>query len=653
MIKRISLFLFLSFTLTAGARADIAQASVELNAFRAAASNGQPGAAAYASLYRAFELYSAAIASAGRESPELQQCRTALLEIYPRLSDAAYFHASLNDKETVLRYACAFVDVSLIPQLNADRLQTNPQYAILANLAATNLYNKRDYARSIRYFRAYLESGDLSNRERAFEGLARCLFESKDYGSAANICAQATDLYPSNWNLLIIGIEAAGHNGNDNEMGRMLTKALALQPSHAGLLEYQGKLLERRRDYLGAARAFEKISSQGKATLDHHCHLAFDYYNAATLAYARAKQGSGSTAEATSLFARAAPLLKTVLDNQPYAANVARALALCYSATNDAPRLKEANNTLAALHSPQVDFGALPTLADSYIPSAEVNPVSDATTGAIARNGQEPLISDVDINIPETGLTRPNTCVVIIANEDYTRDETPKVDFAAHDGEIFRQYCIKTLGVPEEQVRLTKNATRLDMEVEINYLQQRCGIDPGKIDVVLYYAGHGLPDFANQKSYLMPVDGRSGYFPSCYDLDALYAQLDDMNARSVTVFLDACFSGAARGNGMIAKGRYVCMKEADVKAKGNTVVFSAASNDEAAIPYMEKGHGMFTYHLLKILQETRGNISLAELGERINHDVRVKTIDKGKVQTPTVKASDALGSAWKSRRLID
>ncbi len=640
----------LIISLAASARSN---PKADLDAFRSASANGTPGVSAYESLYRAFEGYRQMAATVEPRSDMERQCRSALLEIYPRLADGAYFSASANDKEAVLRFACAYVDVSLVPFLDSDGLQRSSQYPVLSNLAATNLYNRREYERSIRYFQAYLESGDPTNRERAFEGLARCYFEKKDYGYAANICHQATQFYPRNWNLLIIGIESAGHNGNDSEMGQMLSRAIALQPGHKGLWEYQGKLHERQKRYVDAAAAFERVCAGGNASLDQYSHLAFNYYNAATLLYTKAMSEGRATTEANAMFKKAAPLLKTVLDAKPFAANVARALAFCYSATSDATRLQEANNTLATLHSPTVDFGALPTLERNYTPSVELNPVSAAETSSIARGEPDRLIADVDINIPETGLKRNNTCVVIISNEEYYNKDIPKVDFARRDGEIFREYCRKTLGVPDEQIHFCTDAPMGIMKKEVDYLQRRCGIDPGKVDVIFYYAGHGLPNPTESRSYLLPYDGENGDYSTCYDLEHLYAQFDAMNARSVTVFLDACFSGRKRGNGMISAGRYVHKKEADVKAKGNTVVFSAASNDEAALPYDEKGHGMFTYHLLKILQESRGDITLDELGRRLSHDVSLKVMNMNKKQTPNVHAAAGLGSSWKSRRLID
>lgn len=631
----------------------LSAAAVELEAFRKKTSTGQPDIQAFEHLYNAFKGYSSAIAEVSYGTQDFNNCKNALNEIFPRLSDAAYFHAARNDQENVLRFACAYVDISLIPCMESAGIQSSPQYAILANLAATNLYNRRQYDRSIVYFQAYLESGDTKSRELAFEGLARCLFETNDYGRAANICFQGSNFYPQNMNMLLIGIESCGHNGNDLEMESMLAKALVMQPSHKGLLEYQGKLFERQRRYAEAAETFRKICQMGNTSMDHTCHMAFDYYNAATLSYTKAKMDGGSTNESKRYFTLASTELRKVLDNSPYAANVARALAVCYSLTSNGEQLKEVNRTLSALHSPTIDMGALPTLVQNYAPSPELNPVSSAMTSAIAQ-GEDVLVSDVDINIPETNLRNSNTYVLIIANENYKRAEDPNVPYAKRDGKMFGEYCRKVLGVPKDQVTIINDATLAEMRSEVDRLSKRTAMEPGKLNIIFYYAGHGAPEFDKNKSYLVPVDISGTDYEFCYDLDKLYAEFDNMKAKNVTVFLDACFSGATRSNGMIASGRYVRKAEADVAAKGNTVVFSAASGKQASHAYKEQGHGYFTYFLLKALQESRGKITLAELGDRVSHDVKIKAFDlEKKEQTPMVRASDALGLTWKSRTLFD
>lgn len=626
----------------------------ELESFRRMASQGQPGINGYQALYRAFECYSAAANTAAYGSPVYNECKSALREIFPRLADGAYYYASLNNQEEVLKFACAYVDVSLLKCMASDGCQRSAQYPMLSNLAATNLYNRRQYDQSITYFSAYLESGDPQNRETAFEGLARCFFEKKDYARAANICHQGTREYHGNMNMLLIGIESCGHNGNDTEMEPMLERALALQPNHRGLLEYQGKLYERTRRYDDAAASFAKICRMPGATLDHTCHLAFDYYNAGTLAYTRAKAEGKSIAQAQQLFNLAAPHLRTVLNNMPNATNVARALALCYSLTNDATRLSEANRTLQSLNAPSVNLGALPTLVQNYTPSAEINQSSASATAAIAMGKEEELISDVDINIPETKLNRPNTYVVVIANENYKNSKEQTVDFAIRDGEKFKEYCHKVLGVPQDNVHMRTDASLAEMKKEVDFVIKKTEMNPDKLDIIIYYAGHGNADFAQDKSYLIPADAAGTDFDYCYSLDNLYKQLDECKARNVTVFLDACFSGRTRSGNMVASGRFTAMAAADQKPGGKTVVFTGATGKQASLPYKEKGHGFFTYYLLKHLQESKGRISLYELGENIKRDVANKVFDlQQDEQTPTVTASESMGNSWRNRTLID
>lgn len=625
----------------------------QMEIFQRQVSNGRPDQNGYQALYNASKIYSDISKEANFNSPEFNECKLALVEIFPRLADGAYFHAARNDQEKVLEFACAYVDVSLLRCMESEHLQGSKQYSTLSNLAATNLYNRRQYDRSIRYFSAYLESGDITSQENAFEGLARCYYETKQYGYAANICFQGSQRYPSNMNILLIGIESCGHNGNDTEMEPMLQKALALQPDHKGLLEYQGKMYERMNRYEEAAQSYSKLVSQQPSNLDYICHLGFNYYNAATLAITLSKNNGTSKDPAVKLFGQAVPHLRTVLDNSPYAANVARALAFCYSQTNDAARLKEVNNALTSMHSPSVDLTSLPTLVQNYNPSPELSPISPAATNSIA-NGEENLLCDVDINIPETGLKRPDTYVVIIANENYKNAEVQKVPFAHRDGQIFSEYCSKVLGVSKEHIKFIKDATSSEMRSIIRDLGHRTNMDPDKLNIIFYYAGHGNPDIPNNKSYLVPTDVRANNFDECIALDKLYAQFDELKARSVTVFLDACFSGATRSGQMMMSGRYVRKAQADVKPAGKTIVFSASSGEEAANSYNEKKHGYFTYFLLKALQDTRGDITYAELKERLEREVKLCAFDvESKVQTPSFQCPDALMPSIKTRRLID
>jgi len=123
-------------------------------------------------------------------------------------------------------------------------------------------------------------------------------------------------------------------------------------------------------------------------------------------------------------------------------------------------------------------------------------------------------------------------------------------------------------------------------------------------------------------------------------LDKMYADLGSTNAASVTYFIDACFSGANRSGDMMEQNRGVAIKSKGGQLQGNSVVFSAAQGDETAYVYQDKSHGMFTYFLLKKLQDTKGNVSYGELSDFINEKVtRMSLVENSKSQTPLTTSS--------------
>ena len=157
---------------------------------------------------------------------------------------------------------------------------------------------------------------------------------------------------------------------------------------------------------------------------------------------------------------------------------------------------------------------------------------------------------------------------------------------------------------------------------------------------------------SSRTAYLLPVDGIGTDISTGYKLDDLYASLGNIPTKNVTVFMDACFSGSKREQGMLASARGVAIKARSGMPQGNMVVFSAAQGDETAYPNNEEKHGMFTYFLLKKLQETKGDVTLYELGEYIKTNVSQQSILlNGKSQTPCVTPSASLDASWREWKL--
>ena len=257
---------------------------------------------------------------------------------------------------------------------------------------------------------------------------------------------------------------------------------------------------------------------------------------------------------------------------------------------------------------------------------------------------------DVDDDIPIVPKKNEKVFAVVIANEKYQMEKA--VQYAKNDGRVFAEYCRKTLGLPEKNIHYVTDATLNNLKYELKWLQNVMKVYRGEAKVIFYYAGHGIPDEQNKNGYLLPIDGYGSDVTTGYALDDLFKTLGNMPSKSVTIFLDACFSGAKRDGDMLASTRGVAIKVKQNAPQGNMVVFSAAQGDETAYPYNEFEHGLFTYYLLKKLQETKGDVTLGELGDYIKTKVEQQSIVvNGKLQSPSIMSAPLIGNDWKTWKL--
>lgn len=252
----------------------------------------------------------------------------------------------------------------------------------------------------------------------------------------------------------------------------------------------------------------------------------------------------------------------------------------------------------------------------------------------------------VDTKIAVNSQTDDKTFVVIVSNENYKHEES--VPFARNDGEVFKVYCQKTLGIPEDHIRFAPDATLGEMNFAIYWLGNMLKAFDGEGKAIVYYSGHGMPDESGKEAYLLPVDGFSQSTEGALSTKSLYKKLGEMNSKHIVVFLDACFSGAKRDGKMLASSRGVAIKAKTDPVSDNTVVFSAAQGDETAYPFKSQRHGLFTYYILDKMQQSGGNTTLGELSDYVTLNVKRKAVveNNGKSQTPTVIASNN-NSGWR------
>lgn len=220
------------------------------------------------------------------------------------------------------------------------------------------------------------------------------------------------------------------------------------------------------------------------------------------------------------------------------------------------------------------------------------------------------LTVDVEANIPQGKKAGKFDIAVVIGNRDYSRSNTPDVDYAARDARTMREYLEKTFGYDPGNIIYAEDATLSDLNRIFGSVGDYRGqlykyVKPNLSNVFVYYVGHGAPDLESGDAYFIPVDADPQFLKnSGYRLQTFYANLAKVPAREMTVVLDACFSGnSAKGQlfkGVSSIGMRV-NKEKQAKP-ANAVVFTSAQDDQVSTWYPEKRHSLFTYYFLKGMQ---------------------------------------------------
>ncbi|MDX9848276.1 MAG: caspase family protein [Tenuifilaceae bacterium] len=245
----------------------------------------------------------------------------------------------------------------------------------------------------------------------------------------------------------------------------------------------------------------------------------------------------------------------------------------------------------------------------------------------------------------------PYRFALIIGNEDYSTYQTglereSNVAFAINDATAFKEVAQNVLGVPSDNIIFLTNARAIEMDDAVRKLNPIIKALNGKAEIFFYYAGHGFPDEKTKEPYLIPVDVSGTNLRFAVSLKELYQQLTEHPSARVTVFLDACFSGGAREQGLVA-ARAVRVRPREDRLQGNLVVFTASSGNESAHPYKEKEHGIFTFHLLEKIKDTGGELSYRELSEYLSEQVGVRSVMVNNMpQTPQTNVSFDVEGLW-------
>lgn len=235
----------------------------------------------------------------------------------------------------------------------------------------------------------------------------------------------------------------------------------------------------------------------------------------------------------------------------------------------------------------------------------------------------------IQLAYPETRV-RPDDIAVIIGNADYGKfsKDIPNVIPAYADAESFKAYAIQALGIREGNIIYIRDATGAQLARVFGSERQPHGqlkdwVRAGRSNVYVYYAGHGAPGNVDGSAYLIPSDADAARIDiNGYPLDTLYTNLSQLSAHSVTVVLEACFSGLAQGGSVISNASPVFLQAKTPPVPENITVIAAGGADQMASWEQDKSNGLFTKYYLTAMagaadQEPYGNangqVTTAEL----------------------------------------
>jgi hypothetical protein len=241
---------------------------------------------------------------------------------------------------------------------------------------------------------------------------------------------------------------------------------------------------------------------------------------------------------------------------------------------------------------------------------------------------------------------RKNSIGVVFGVSKY--ENIAPAPYADKDAEIMKAYFEKVLGV--EQVLIFTNdevnISRFNKVFSPDYGELQKAVVKGETEVFVFYSGHGIPDKKGENTYLFPYDGvKEDLEAFGYNTNKLYENLTKLEAKKVTVILDACFSGSSRRSERMKEENLVAMKGVKVRPKNpwldnpDFTMISSSTGEETSLGFDPSETGLFTYYFCAGLQgkaDANGDkkITTGELKDYLKEKVTEHSKKISGTQTP-------------------
>lgn len=236
-----------------------------------------------------------------------------------------------------------------------------------------------------------------------------------------------------------------------------------------------------------------------------------------------------------------------------------------------------------------------------------------------------------------------NAVAIVIGAESYQDKTIHAAPYADRDAMAMTEYFKKSLNIKDVRTYINENATMKQYQNIFERDGLRYAVTRGQTDLYVYYSGHGVPMTKSDGTtdvFLVPYDASRNYIEQDgYSLNKMYRELASLGAKSVTVILDACFSGGSRSSDAYESKALTNHKmilpdlEAMEQPWLNTPdfrVFTSSRGDQTSQANDKTRSGRFTYYLATGLQgdadsDDNGKITMTELVGYVTENVNKET----------------------------
>ena len=235
---------------------------------------------------------------------------------------------------------------------------------------------------------------------------------------------------------------------------------------------------------------------------------------------------------------------------------------------------------------------------------------------------------------------------IIIGVESYEKLPNRKALYANNDAEMFKNFANRSLGISPSNIKvlIDSKARKMDI-IETLKLWLPKKITPNQSELFVFFSSHGYP--SEEGLHLIPHDGHPRLLEeSALSHKYIINQIVKTKPKSVTMFLDACYSGQSKTGEVLVAG----LKQIDHVATNEDIppnfnIFSSSKSNQVSATIKEAEHGIFSYYLMKGLEgeadlDKDNQISNNELFVYLQKMVSKEAFNQNREQNPILTSQN-------------